>query len=345
MPLTTYVPGVTAATFETETEAMEVPLKQLCFEIRDESLQNSLYDGNLIAYNQNYESQVYDFSGDIQLSSKQYIKSLTEFLLRKRIVEIGCGQGEFLSYLHYEFGSEISLVGFDPVFRGETKNPSWTIHRQLYDFSFQGDVFVFRCVLNHFEDYNQFLSKIASANRHKTFALIEYPNLNFILKNRIWQAMGHEHVHYFTKESFKNFDIIFQGDFANEEWSYVVIELPRQRTGKVFLQRDSEISKLFEAKSAFLQSLSAGKKYAIFGASGKGTIMASAMINAGFNVTFAIDNNPNKSGRWLANSGVEIITPPEFERRSEGVEEIVIANPLHTSSVRRFFSTKYVVRE
>ena len=74
------------------------------------------------------------------------------------VVDIGCGQGEFVKKLRK---INVNAIGFDPALR----KPTDFLYRQYFDpgvnhFDHPNIIFVLRCVLPHIHNPFEYLNKI-----------------------------------------------------------------------------------------------------------------------------------------------------------------------------------------
>ena len=69
------------------------------------------------------------------------------------------------------------------------------------------------------------------------------------------------------------------------------------------------------------------------GAASKGVILALHLHNAGVKVDNLIDKNPNKQGKFTALTGIQIISPEEFNEKGSG-STLIIVNPNYEQEIR-----------
>jgi len=171
---------------------------------------NVAFDRQKVAYSPKYENSLH-FSPHFQ----QYAKQLAEDLIGryglrdKDIVEIGCGQGDFLS-LMADMGSNRAF-GFDPSFRPDqaqalSEKAGITIVPEAYSKKFirqPADLICCRHVLEHIDQPREFLSSLRQTigDRLQTTVFFEVPNALYTLKDMgIWDII-YEHCTYFTEAS------------------------------------------------------------------------------------------------------------------------------------------------
>ena len=140
-----------------------------------------------------------------------------------QVIDIGCGQGEIVSKLE---GVGISAIGFDPTLRQTSSNlikhyySAESLRANDLHNSNALHIFVLRCVLPHINNPLEFLNDIFNEFPASKIYL-EFQNLDIILKSKAWYSFMHDHVNYFTIDSFRSYNIIDSGNFG--EWSWVCL--------------------------------------------------------------------------------------------------------------------------
>ena len=160
-----------------------------------------------------------DLEGKAQLATFEYFDNKIVPLLggQNRVVDIGCGQGEFVESLRV---SGFEATGYDPALKVETEY----LHRRLWGpgDSHSADLFVMRCVLPHIEDWECFLDDLFQEHP-SALALVEFQSLEWVATNGIRQQFCHDHVNIFTVATFsRDYRVLANGSFAGGEWEFVL---------------------------------------------------------------------------------------------------------------------------
>lgn len=305
-------------------------------------IQNRLFDASLIAYDDSYCTTCSAPNSRDHIPTLTYWGRLIPFINPlSRIVDIGCGQGEFVLALR---ARGYDAIGCDPVLR-EERSPH--LVRRVWDEDVSGDLFVMRCVLPHLPDPIGFLERLRSANPH-ALVLIEYQRLEWTLRNSTWAQICHDHVNLFLESDFRSrYSVPASGRFGDGEWGWVLMDLstdPSQAPSSLTKHRrwDAKdlvrrIDLLLAQRTEFCSGLvDAGPIY-LWGAAGKGSVAAHALQSAGADVRGAIDLDVRRHGLHLEGSGVKV-RGPEFLTQDHRGCRLLVCNPCHVRDVEEMTS-------
>jgi hypothetical protein len=310
---------------------------------------NAAFDPNLLAYGHEYDN-----TQSCSPSFKQYMDELIELLIDQRgvrgarVVEVGCGKGQFIRELiSADRGHNVGW-GFDPSYVGPDSllNGRLQFRRDMYGpgcESLRADVVVCRHVIEHVPDPLQLLSVVRAALADSKGARVffETPCLEWILRNRVIWDFFYEHCSLFTAQSlttafetcgFDVTDVIhtFGGQYlwlearvasharaVSADHDGSVAELARQfaRAEQALLQ---------EWKQKVLALLERGP-VAIWGAGAKGATFANLIDPHRDRLDCVVDLNPHKQGRYVPGTGHPIIAPGELGRRR--IASALLMNP------------------
>ena len=334
------VPGNVSRLFKTKQEAL-LQKKAKIELVQDEAcgghIHNRLYDPSLISHDLNYcTSNILHLKDSMSVIND--IQGFIHELDDLKVVDIGCGQGEFVAEL-----SSIGLLayGYDPVLRYDSGNlfPKYFEESDIAAYSDSAVLFTMRCVLPHIENPWAFLDQLLDSEQGapRKYAYIEYQQTEWIAKNGIWQQISHDHVNLFTKLDFqRRYHVVNTGEFAHGEWRWILVAksdglLTPFEAPAISI---SNINELMEKRQKDLERISElDYPLAIYGAAGKGAMLAHA-ISSSFPVNeelVAVDQDSNRTGLFLECSGTEV-KPLDFLRNKQQKERrIIVANPNHLS--------------
>ncbi len=205
------VPVFCNVLYETRSEALAAPCGQMVLAYCPDSghLFNASFDARLLDYSPSYENSLH-FSPRFQ----HFAESLADRLIQtyairnKQVIDIGCGQGDFLELL-CQRGNNTG-IGFDPSYdEAQITTPAnrgFSVVQDLYTEKYadrSADLITCRHVLEHIEDPRSFVDTIRKTigDRAGTTVYCEVPNALFILKDlAVWDLI-YEHVSYFSRAS------------------------------------------------------------------------------------------------------------------------------------------------
>jgi hypothetical protein len=334
------VPANASRYFSSPSEAIQQPVANLAIKFHEDNkyFYNHLFDSSLIHYDNFYYTRD---NFQIVNSVNIFYKLIKKFDL-KNIVDIGCGQGEFVNRLN---DLNINAFGFDPAL----KTPSSNLRNEYFDpEKIQGmnqNTFVMRCVLPHIVNPWEFINQILSRSK-KALIYVEFQNLEWILSNKSWNSLSHDHVNLFTLSDFESrYKIVDSGNFSKGEWTFVLFKSGEQNYSKLQRILDSKkvnkFNELFEYRKMQLNLLvNLKKEVLIYGAAGKGIVFSHAYKSHGGGGLFCIDSDIGRQGKYLECSGVEVISPNFALENFDPKTLKIVMNQNHTQSVKEIFANK-----
>jgi len=314
---------------------------------------NQAFDHSLLDYGLDYES-TQAFSPTFNRFHERLARDLIERydLKNKRIIEIGCGQGEFLTLL-CELGNNRGM-GFDPAYTGGSETERITILPQDYartSDALEADFLCCKMTLEHIHDTRAFLRIIRDTlnNRRDVTVFFQIPEVTRILREQAFWDIFYEHCSYFSPGSlarvFRVADFEVKDIWRDYGDQYLMIEarpglgkgrpLPLEDTPEDLARDANAFRENARADisrwSAWLSGLgSNGQRVALWGGGSKAVAFLSA-LGAHEEIVCAVDINPRKADTFLAGSGKQIIHPdrlPEFEP-----DIVLVMNPVYRDEV------------
>jgi SAM-dependent methyltransferase len=259
-------------------------------------------------------------------------KVLANFDTSPFVIDIGCGQGELVQALTH---LGLDVVGFDPVLQKANSK----LHKRMWSNSEQpADLYVMRCVLPHIANPWEFLSQIWESSPN-SFILIEFQRIEWIIENKVWYQLSHDHVNIFSlNDFFARYEVLEDGTFGFGEWGWVLLKNSKFKNSNLKFDVSSN-TKLLELLDARILSISQlkelNKNLAIWGAAGKGIVLSSALSDLGLSI-LAIDADKNRQGLYLESSGSYVISPEEARDGLDKNTLILVSNPNHLVEIKNF---------
>ncbi len=318
---------------------------------------NTAFDPELTEYSARYE-ETQGFSPTFSSFHEHLaLRLIDRFDLRgKKVLEIGCGKGEFLMLL-CELGNNRG-VGFDPAYVPE-RNVSPAAERVEFVRDFYSEKYAdtsadFVCckmTLEHIKPTGQFVGMVRRAigDRPDTIVFFQIPDATRIVRECAFEDVYYEHCSYFSPCSlgrlFRNQGFEVLGMATEYADQYLTIEAkpvagppspPADDEGLAELTAfvDGFAAKLQKATSIWQERLSRygvqGQKVVLWGSGSKGVAFLST-LSAESQVAYAVDINPYRHGYFMPGSGLEIVGPDYLREFRPDV--VVIMNAIYRREI------------
>ena len=275
----------------------------------------------------------------------------------KRIMEIGCGRGDFLA-LMCELGHNIG-VGVDPssvaggVEGSISKNLTF-IHDYFSEkYANQlGDFVCCRHTLEHIHNAAEFLNSIRNAigNRLDISVFFEVPDFSRILKEVAFWDIYYEHCSYFTLGSlarlfrFCRFEVINLVKAYSDQYLLIEAKPVDNKSEKIMgveesIQATAEDVINFSARCRDkiekwldqLKRIKEERKRAVIWGSGSKCVGFMTTLGIKDEIEYVVDINPNRHGKFIAGVGKQIVSP-EFLRNYKP-DAVIIMNPVYSMEI------------
>jgi SAM-dependent methyltransferase len=269
-----------------------------------------------------------------------------------RIVEVGCGQGDFLRRLVEWPGSGNRAVGFDPAYQG----PDAACDGRLrFERRFYGpdcahapaDVVVCRHVIEHIADPLALLRAVraALANAPAARVFFETPDVDWILRHAVLWDFFYEHCSLFSAAALMG--AFTRAEFVTTEVlrvfgdQYLWLEAmpgsgcagtpPPGETATLAARYGKTEAARLKTWRNRLEMLAADGPVALWGAGAKGVTLAGLADPDAVLIDCVADINPGKQGRFVPATGHPIVPPSALPAR--GVRSVVLVNPVYRQEV------------
>jgi SAM-dependent methyltransferase len=290
-----------------------------------------------------------DYQNEQALSAtfQAHLKNVSEIILGHfkefSLIEVGCGKGYFLELLQM---LSFRVTGLDPAYEGT--NPA--VIREYFSpkTGIRADGIILRHVLEHVPDPVGFLSMIRDANGGSGKIYIEVPCFDWICEHRAWFDIFYEHVNYFRLCDFHGmFGLVFEaGHSFNGQYLYIVADLATIRIPECTKEsRPALPDDFLSAVDLYAAELGRGRKdFAIWGGASKGVLFALFMQRAGARVNMVVDINPAKQGKFLAGTGLQVLSPSEAACKLPFGANIFVMNSNYLDEVRDLTANQFNYR-
>ena len=321
---------------------------------------NYAFNPNLMDYAQNYENSLH-FSPRFQKYAEELAGDLVKRydLYNKDIIEIGCGDGDFLELL-CRMGNNRGF-GFDPSHvpdldkAGDKKRITFIRDYFSKKYShYKVDLICCRHVLEHIQNPGQFLKNVRTGVGDNTDPIVffEVPNALYTLKDLgIWDLI-YEHCSYFSFASLRTvfkragFEVIrdserFQGQFLCIEakpaldGGFLAEKQAENSTdiGEYVARFEKEFRKKLTRWTEELERMEAdGRSAIVWGAGSKGVTFLNN-LKSRQQIKYVVDINTRKQGKFVAGTGQEIMPPESLKEYHP--EIIIVMNPNYLSEIEQ----------
>ena len=292
----------------------------------------------------------YDNTQSLSPAFAAHLDSLARHLTEVRgvrgahIVEVGCGQGDFLRRLVAYPGADNTGTGLDPSYRGPVQDAGGRLsfERRLYgpDCARPADAVVCRHVIEHVADPLALLRTIrAAAPTARVF--FETPDADWILRQCVPWDLFYEHCSLFTAgslaDAFGRAGYTVTGVRHVFGGQYLWLEAePGPAAAHPAPGETAALASAFAARetalvAAWRAQLAQIGRVVVWGAGAKGATLASLADPQGVFIGCLVDINPAKQGRYLPGTGHAIVAPAELAAR--GVRHVLPMNPLYRAEI------------
>ncbi|KKK97494.1 hypothetical protein LCGC14_2652200, partial [marine sediment metagenome] len=263
----------------------------------------------------------------------------------KTVIEIGAGAGEYLSLLTQ---ADINAVGLEhnadsvlkakqaglQIEQGFLENDNQEINNGPFD------AFVMLNFLEHLPDPNSSLRAIHNNLREGAIGLVEVPNFDMILRQKLFSEFISDHLFYFTKDTFirtlefNGFDVLE----CEETWhDYSLSASVKKRvTADLSVFQNQQI-KLKTILHDYIDS-HIRKGVAVWGA-GHQALAVMALAELGNKIRYVVDSAAFKQSCYTPATHIPIVPPSELI--DNPVAAVIVMAASYSDEVVRILCESY----
>lgn len=320
---------------------------------------NIAFDPRLTEYSERYE-ETQGFSPTFNRFHRQLADDLIAryTLKHKKILEIGCGKGEFLMLLCE--GGRNTGIGFDPSYL-PARNVAYnsgnvSFVRDFYSEQYASHGADFICckmTLEHIAAPARFMATVrkAIADDPNTQVFFMLPEARRILQDCAFEDIYYEHCSYFSAYSLRylfslaGFDVLETSDVYDGQYLCIFARpLAAQEPGPLPAHRD-ELLELSSLVAEFPRKFAARKKHwqhivdqhqqrgdkLILWGSGSKAVSFLTTLQVGTAVEYVVDVNPNRHGYFMPGTGQKIIAPESLAPYQPDV--VLVVNAVYRDEI------------
>ena len=333
-------------------------------------ISNVAFDPLKVGYSSVYEDQQ-SFSSTFNTFAQNLATKLIEKynLHDKRILEIGCGKGDFLTLL-CELGHNYG-VGIDPAYvNGRIQSTALdrlTFIRDFYSERYanhHADFVCCRHTLEHIHNTAKFVKSVRRAigNRLDTVVFFEVPDVTRVLRELAFWDIYYEHCSYFNLGSlaklfrYCKFEVINLTKGFDDQYILIEAKPVSQPSNRVNALEESveETAKYVKYFSEHcqdkldqwknrLQQIHADKRRVIVWGSGSKCVSFLTTLHVQDEVEYVIDVNPYRHGKFIPGAGKMIMPPESLKKLKPDV--ILVMNPMYFDEIRQLLKDMRVNTE
>ena len=333
-------------------------------------ISNVAFDPLKVDYSSVYEDQQC-FSSTFNVFAKNLATRLFKKhnLHNKRILEIGCGKGDFLELL-CELGNNYG-VGIDPAYeKGRIQSKAskgLTFIRDYYSeryANYHGDLVCCRHTLEHIPNTAEFVNTVRRAigNRLDTIVFFEVPDVTRVLRELAFWDIYYEHCSYFSLGSlarlfrFCKFEVTDLSKDFDDQYLLIEAKPVSQASEKVHESEESveetgKYVKYFSARyrdklgqwKNRLQRIHAERRRAVVWGSGSKCVAFMTTLGVKDEIEYVIDINPYRHGKFIPGAGKQIM-PPEFLKKYQP-DITIVMNPIYCREIQEMLDDMGVATE
>jgi 2-polyprenyl-3-methyl-5-hydroxy-6-metoxy-1,4-benzoquinol methylase len=357
------IPVHSVQLLETREEAVEYPkgnidlaLCHACGFITNRAFQPEVHD-----YSSKYEA-TQGYSATFNTFHQRLAQSLIDQydLHGKTILEIGCGQGEFLELLCQLGGNQ--GIGFDPAYSIErtrvTAKDGITFVQDFYSeiyTNIHADFICCKMTLEHIHQTADFIRTIRQSigSKTDTVTFFQVPNGKYVFGDTAFWDIYYEHCSYFSKSSlahvFRHSGFQVSNLWTDYDDQYLMIEahpvtgivdqrpLPNEESAEDIAEVINgfvvEYAKKEAAWKNWIQNKKDnGQKIVLWGGGSKGVAFLTTLGIGLDQIEYVVDINPHKSGTFMAGTGQEIVQPGYL--RLYRPDAVVVMNPVYWREIQ-----------
>jgi len=325
---------------------------------------NAAFDPSRSEYNCDYEAtQAYSptFNTFHQKLASELIERYG--VRNKTVIEIGCGNGEFLTLLS-KLGDN-NGIGFDPSFKEERLlSEEKDRVRFIKDFysekysNFEADFIYSKMTLEHIHNPMDFISMVRrSIKKDDATVFFQIPEARRILRERAFWDVYYEHSSYFNSGSLKRllircgFSVIDLWTGYDEQYLMITARVSGKEKPTPLSQQDDmdelnkEVSyfeknapeKIKEWKQKIESMKNKGKRIAIWSSSSKAVSFLTT-LDIKDEIEYVIDINPYRQGYYMAGAGQEIVGPDFLKDYRPDI--VIVMNSIYKEEIKNMLNER-----
>jgi len=263
----------------------------------------------------------------------------------KKIIELGCGRGEYMSLMR-QCGAETYGIEYSSESVEQCVKDGLNVAQKYIDSSEDKldnapfDAFFILNFLEHMPDPNSALRGMCANLTEDGIGLVEVPNFNMIIRNKLFSEFIGDHLFYFTREtlnatlSMNGFEVVECSDVWHE---YIISSVVRKRKKLDIAHFYNYQAKLKSEIEAYIKQHESNQ-VAIWGA-GHQALAIIALANLSGKIKYVVDSAVFKQGKYTPATHLRIVSPDALD--SDPVAAIIVMAASYSDEVARIIRQKH----
>ena len=265
----------------------------------------------------------------------------------KRIIEIGCGGGEFLSMME-EAGADVQGIEHSAALVRKAHAEGLRVHRQFLEEGAEEipgapyDAFYILSFLEHNPDPCAYLRHIAQNLTEDAVGIVEVPDVDMILRAHLYSEFIQDHLLYFTEDTLRRtlehcgFEVL---SCASIWYGYVLsAEVRKRRRPDVsgFLAQQEKVRRSVDE---FLSEMEGrGLRTAVWGAGHQALADLSLLGMAG-RIDLVLDSADFKQNKLTPATHIPIVSPSVLAEGAIGAVLVIAGS--YSAEIVRLLAAQY----
>ncbi len=283
-----------------------------------------------------------------EFRKKQFASFLKKYSLKnKKILEIGCGEGDYLEIMKKAGGRVYGIENSGKsaracrprglnVHKGFVRDRNYRIKNAPFD------GFFIMNFLEHIPGARELLLGVSANLKKGGIGIVEVPNFGMMAEKKLYAEIISDHIFYFTADTLKNL-LNISGFIVLEcepAWNdYIISAVVKKADHPGVSEAGIYMEKLKKEVNKYIDKLrEKNKKAAIWGA-GHQAFTVMSVCGPGNRIEYVVDSAPFKQGKFTPATHIPIVPPETLEKSP--VDVVIVMAGGYSGEVAGIIRKKY----
>ncbi len=264
----------------------------------------------------------------------------------KRILELGCGKGEYLNLLRQAGAREVFGIEYSKENLLAARQQGFQVQAGYMAPGFVNpwsrafDAFAVFSFMEHWPDLTGSLRALHAFLNEDAYGLVEVPNFEFVVANGLYSEFTTDHIFYFDRNTLRS--VLENNGFevlsVDSIWHDYILSAEVQRRRPIdsagFMSRQRVI---IEQITAFVGQFDR-EEVVVWGA-GHQALAVISMAKLQNKIAYVVDSAPFKQNKYTPGTNILIKAPENLAR--DVPQAVVIMAAAYSNEVARIVATEY----